>query len=190
VDRHLPPETLEQLFASGEELWRRHKERRSGAFHGFVPADYPGAYEILRELRSRATSFVELGSGAGVITVLADLLGYDAYGLEIEPWLVESARELAAEFDSDAAFVEGSFLPTGFRGEVELVDPEFLVTYDGAASAWDELGLDPADFDLVYAFPWPGEEELFRELLRVHGRRGGLFLTYGAAEGYLVHELE
>ena len=37
----------------------------SDRFHGFVPADLADAHRALVALRDRASSFVELGSGAG-----------------------------------------------------------------------------------------------------------------------------
>lgn len=181
----LPAPLLERLSVEADELWRRHRERQGERFHGFVPADLATAHDALVTLRDAASSFVELGSGAGAITIVADLLGYDAMGIEIEPWLVEAAEELAERFGSEARFVTGSFLPRGFRVD-DLLDADFHVTYDAADSAWDGLGLDLGDFDLVYAFPWPGEEELFLELLRCHGRRGQLYLAYHADEGFVL----
>lgn len=181
----LSPDLLHRLGLEADELWRRHKQRQGGRFHGFVPADLAGAHAALATLRHSADSFVELGSGVGTITIVADLLGYDATGIEIEPWLVSAAEELAERFESDASFVEGSFLPDGFRVD-ELIDADFHVTYDAAGSAWNVLDTDLADFDIVYAFPWPGEEELFLELLRRHGRRGQSFLAYHADEGFVL----
>ena len=179
------PIDLAALSAAADAVFLRHRSREAGRFHGFVPADLRGAHDALALLRPRADSFVELGSGAGAITIVADLLGYDACGIEIEPWLVDAAVELAEDFDSSAQFTCGSFLPRGFRTD-EWLDADFHVTYDGASSAWDEAGLDLADFDLVYAFPWPGEERLFDELLERYGRRGQLFLTYDAGEGFAL----
>lgn len=182
----LPPELLDRIVDAGEDLWRRHRDRRGGAFHGFVPSDYHGAHRTLADLRSRADTFIELGSGAGVITILADLLGFEACGVEIEPWLVEAARELAERFGSDATFVEGSFLPHGWQSRV---DPDFAVTSDSAPSVWDDAGLDLADFDVIYAFPWPGEEQVFEDLAREYGRPGAWFVTYGADEGFVTTRL-
>jgi len=180
----LSKDLLEDLGRAGDEVWKRHRDRRGGAFHGFVPADHQGAHEALVALRERADNFVELGAGAGVITIVADLLGFDAYGIEIEPWLVEAATDLAERFGSSATFVEGSFFPRGFDAVGLQADADFHVTYDAAPSAWDELGLELDDFDLVYAYPWPGEEPLFERLLRAAGRRGATFLRYAADEGF------
>ena len=183
----LRPRVLADLEAAADAIWQRHRARQGDRFHGFVPADLAGAVDALARLRDRATSFVELGSGSGAITVAADLLGYEASGIEIEPWLVEASEELAETFESDARFVTGSFLPTGFRVE-GLIDADYAVTSDAAASGWDELGEDVGDFDLVYAFPWPGEEEMFFRLVEEHGRPGQLFLTYHADEGFVLRQ--
>ncbi len=183
----LRPSVLAELESAADAIWQRHRARQGDRFHGFVPADLAGAADALARLRSRATTFVELGSGSGAITVAADLLGYEASGIEIEPWLVDAAEELAETFGSDARFVTGSFLPNGFRVE-GLIDADYAVTSDAASSAWDELGEDIADFDLAYAFPWPGEEEMFFRLLAEHGRPGQLFLTYHADEGFVLRQ--
>src|SRR5690606_41981296 len=57
----LSPDLLEDLGRAGDEVWKRHRDRRGGAFHGFVPADHQGAHEALVALRERADNFVELG---------------------------------------------------------------------------------------------------------------------------------
>ena len=179
----IPRERLERLLTDGAEVWQRYERVREGRFHGFVPSDYALAYEELEPLHERADSFLELGSGAGVVTILADLLGFDAYGIEIEPWLVDAARELADMHDSGATFATGSFVPAGFSACAELTDSQFHVTADGV-EGYTELGFDLDDFDLVYAFPWPGEEELFEAMVRECARPGAMLLTYGATEGF------
>jgi hypothetical protein len=50
----------------------------------------------------------------GIITVMADLLGYEAYGIEIAGRLVQSAREITVRYGSSARFAAGSFLPQGW----------------------------------------------------------------------------
>ncbi|MBK8978637.1 MAG: class I SAM-dependent methyltransferase [Planctomycetes bacterium] len=172
-----------ELIRAGDQLWQRHRERCRGAFHGFVPSDARDVHDRLAALRARCATFVELGSGAGTNTVIADLLGYEAVGIEIEPWLCRAAEELAEQFGSGARFVQGSFLPRGFRID-DLLDPDFHVTYDDSAPAWDDLDHELADFDVVYAFPWPGEEALFDALIDEYGRPGQLLLTWHAESGF------
>jgi hypothetical protein len=176
---------LEPLFQAGDETWRLFRARCGAAFHAFVPGDYPAAAAALIRLRPHAESFIELGSGVGVIAITAALLGYDAAGIEIDPWLVDRSSELAAEFGAEVGFAAGSFVPPTFQDEVDREQTEIPTILDGP-SGYAELGRDLDDFDLVYAFYWPGLEDLFFELMRQHGRRGALLLTYGGLEGYRV----
>ena len=182
----IPPARLEAISRDADEIWRRHRDRRDGAFHGFVPSDVFAAHEALAELRDAgAGSFVELGAGAGTITIVASWMGFEALGVEIEPWLVEAAESLADRHDSSARFVAGSFLPSGFRID-DLVDPDFHVTYDDADCAFEATGDELDEFDVIYAFPWPGEEALFDALVDEYARPGASFVTYHADEGARV----
>ncbi|MCA8956434.1 MAG: class I SAM-dependent methyltransferase [Planctomycetes bacterium] len=178
-----PSAAMHALFTAGDVAWQRFRARCGNAFHAFVPGDYPGALHALRTLRPQADSFLELGSGVGVITIIAALLGYEAAGIEIDPWLVDQSETLAAEFGADATFACGSFVPDSFQPIVDRHETELPTVLDGHP-AYAELGADLADFDLVYAFYWPGHERLFEQLMRRHGRPGALLLTYGGIEGY------
>lgn len=178
------------MFATGEQVWQRFRRECGDAFHAFVPADYEAAYDVLRRLRPHADSFLELGSGVGVIAITAALLGYDAAGIEIVPWLVDAAADLADEFGDipdrcggSIQFAAGTFIPADFQDVVDRVDAELPTIFDGTP-AYDELGRSLADFDVVYAFPWPGLEDVFFELLARHGRPGGLFLTHHGTDGF------
>ncbi len=175
--------TFGELFAAGDARWEEFRAYRGEAFHAFVPADYVEAATALRLLRPQADTFLELGSGIGVIAITAALLGFDAAGIEIDPWLVDASEDLAREFGADASFAEGTFVPDEFREFVDGQDSEIPTIADGPLG-YDALGRDLTEFDLVYAFPWPGLEEMFFELMARHGRAGALFLTYGGLEGY------
>lgn len=89
---------------------------------GFVPSDFGKAYAALRSLAAAELApgniFCEWGSGFGVVTCIAAMLDFDAYGIEIESELVDASRQLAEDFDLSAEFVRGSFIPSG--GEVIL----------------------------------------------------------------------
>ena len=179
----IPPATLARLLAEGDRIWEECRVRKQNRFHLFIPSDHASAYDLLRLLTDRASAFLELGSGGGVVTVMADLLGYDAYGIELEPWLVERSLELAEEFESNASFAEGSFVPLAYQEEVEHQSADRLTPTVGAC-AYDELGLELDDFDLIFAYPWPGEEDWLHELVRRHARPGALLLTYDVSEGF------
>jgi hypothetical protein len=144
---------LAELQDEGQELWNR--------------------FDI--EVRQR-----EWGSAMGVNTILADLLGYEAYGIEIDPGLVATARALAARFDSRAVFAVGSFLPAGYTWRSASGDSR-LGTIGQAPSAYYELGHALDDFDVVFGYPWSGEEPIMHDVMRRYGRRGARLLMHGAA---------
>ncbi|MEE8467885.1 MAG: hypothetical protein V3T22_05490 [Planctomycetota bacterium] len=181
------PATLERLIREGSDAWEAFRAFAKDRYHLFIPCDHHGVYETLRELRSRAATFVEFGSGAGVVTIMADLLGFEAYGIEIEPWLVERSTEMAQQFGSGAVFAEGTFVPPAYQDEIELLSGDFLTPTNGA-HAFEELGLELSDFDLVFAYPWPGDEDWLAELMRRHARADALLLTYDVCDGFQVTE--
>ncbi|MFT5050061.1 MAG: hypothetical protein ACI8QZ_001455 [Chlamydiales bacterium] len=179
----IPPATLSRLLLEGDRTWEESRTRGESRNHHFVPSDHASAYDHLRLLRERASTFVELGSGSGVVTVMASLLGFDAYGIELDPWLLERSIELAEEFESNASFAEGSFVPLAYQEEIEHQSGDHFTPTAGAC-AYDELGLELDDFDLIFAYPWPGEEDWLDELVRLHARPDALLLAYDSSGGF------
>ncbi|MBI5851673.1 MAG: hypothetical protein HZB39_11710 [Planctomycetes bacterium] len=184
MTKRLARSVLDRLVADSAAVTRRHTANRAAGFDGFIAADPLRAQEERVRLRERASSFVELGCGSGLITIIADLLGYDACGIESRAELVAAAEELAARHGAAPRFVLGSFMPSD-ADLGELLDADFHLTDDSLPSAWTEVRL--TDFDIVYAFPWPGEEVVFFDLMRRHGRAGQTLLTFDAGEGFVEH---
>ena len=58
----------------------------------FVPCNYEMFWDIL-DAQPRGT-FCEYGSGFGIATGLAELLGFDALWIELSPDLVAASRDL------------------------------------------------------------------------------------------------
>ena len=88
----IPAETLAGLITRGRRLWDEFQVAAGNRHHLFVPCDHHAAYETLRRLSPRTATFLEFGSAAGIVTIMADLLGIEAYGIEIEPALVHASR--------------------------------------------------------------------------------------------------
>ena len=153
---------------------------------GFVPSDFVTVYHALRAITEAnlapGTSMCEWGSGFGVVASLAAMLEFNACGIEIERGLVEASRSLADDFDLPLEFVHGSFVPSGAEGFAEgaYVDgkAESFQLVTDSDDAYGELGLDPADFDVVFAYPWPGEEGVIATLFEKYAADGALLLTY------------
>jgi hypothetical protein len=149
-------------------LDERSKSARIPEFAASNPrVVYPVLRYIVDQDLGRCRSFCEWGSGLGVVTILASLLGFEASGVEVEPDLVAEARCLAAEVGVDPTFHLGSFKPAGaYRGELDL---------DVVRA---NLGCDPASAAVVYAYPWPAEEKVIRRIFDHGAKVGSLLVTY------------
>jgi hypothetical protein len=155
-------------------------------FPGFVPSDYSQVYHALRQIASEGTAtgniFCEWGSGFGVVTCLAAFTGFRAWGIEIEPVLVDAARVLATDFGLDVNYLCDSYLP---RGSCEYFDDSepslYLVARPGEVQ--EHWGLSPDDFDVTFAYPGPDDDSAIAELFGRFGSTGAVLLTYHGRDG-------
>ena len=180
-------EQMRLFWAEADEIWDEfygHEE-----FGGFVSADYVEVYQALQELQGKIDTVLEWGSGLGVVTIMASRLGFQAYGIEVEPLLVERARELAECYGADAQFAVGSFIPDDYQWGTETPGNPSRTETD-ARDAYDELDMQLDEFDLVYAYPWPDEFGLYWDILQKHCRENSLFLCYDAREGVSLTQIE
>ncbi len=173
-------EAFPRLWSQARTLWDAFE--KSLGFDAYVPADYPSVLESLRKLQGRATTFLEWGSGLGVVTIMASRLGFESYGMEVSEELINHSRELALEYAPRATFACGSFVPEEYRWNPKLDDDGCRTDFD-AGDGYGELDMRLDDFDIVYAYPWPHEHRIFCDILRKHGRPGMLFLSYDVHEG-------
>ncbi|WP_164102604.1 methyltransferase domain-containing protein [Candidatus Laterigemmans baculatus] len=186
----LPREVARFLTEADARIADFMRGRASGGgaapgYRGFVPSDYVAIYHALRAISEQRLScgdrFCEWGSGFGVIASLATQLGFEAYGIEIDRGLCEAAEALAEDHDLEVEFIHGSFVPPGAEA---LIDQAFhdeagsLSLETSADDAYDELGLELADFDLVFVYPWPNDEALTLKLFEQYAADGALLLTY------------
>jgi len=163
----------------------------------FVISDARRAYRALYAIREKQLAlgdrFCEWGSGFGVITSLAALLGFDARGIEIEETLVAEAKWLAADFHIESQFDCDSYIPDGYDyatdgiGNTSALSEGVLLpsasAYRGACAVPDN-GVE--EYDVIYVFPWPGEAELIEELFDARAAAGALLVTYDENDGVVV----
>ena len=152
----------------------------------FVPCDFHLLDQSLSWIEKNhlltGTRFCELGSGFGVAALLTSLRGLESVGIEIESILVEQACNLADDLGLPAKFYCGSFVPRNISGMLELAsEVEHVETHEGEVYEEIELGLD--DFDLFFAFPWPGEQHFFEAVFQAGAADGSLLLTYRGRDG-------
>lgn len=170
---------LTSLIAEGREIASAFDLGvRQKSWHPFIAADYDVVLRQLLRLRRPGASFLECGCATGVITIMADLLEFDACGIEIDADLVAVARRLADKYESRARFALGSFLPTGYEYRDARGDGR-LGTLTQGESAFPELGRSLADFDIVFAYPWDGESAVLVDLMKRCGGSDAQLLLYG-----------
>ena len=154
--------------------------------HSFVPSDFPLVYGALCHVADEHLApgplFCEWGSGAGVVTCLAAMVGFDACGIEFEVDLVELSIRLARHYHLRAGFCHGNFVPHGGQKIAEEVG-EFEWLAVGGPDPYDQMELEIDDFDVVFAYPWPGEERVIERLFERFASDGALLITYNGIEG-------
>jgi len=185
--QELPPQVenfLEAAEERVEEFLRNVRVRQAS----FVPSDFRAVYDALRVIADQSLApghvFCEWGSGVGVVACLAAMLEFEASGIEIQDHLVEASRELAEDFELDVEFISGSFVPAGGESRVDENFEHDAHWIDGEAdNSYDELGISPEEFDVFFAYPWPGEEHVISELFDFCAADGALLVMYTAMDG-------
>lgn len=127
--------------------------RRSKAIDcfDFVPSNYEVVYSVLDTMpRCR---FCEWGSGIGIVTGLATMLGFDACGIEINEEMASASRELLVDFGVSAVIKTGDY---------------FEIIHDA---------------DIYFTYCWPGQmtrvEQHFVCSTQTHAR---LLICHGAED--------
>ena len=182
------PDEVAAFLAEADARIERFAQQAS--VHAFIPSDYVLVYDVLCALADRyaapGNAFCEWGCGMGVVAALATMLSYDACGIEINGDLVDEARALAEDFDLPIEFVCGNLIPTGGDRHADAASTEMAWLEMGGPDAYEELGLDIDDFDLVFAYPWPGEEQVIDDLFEHYAAVGAVLVTYHGVEGVRV----
>jgi hypothetical protein len=181
----LPAAIAAYLAVAQQRVGDFYARHASNDTRGFVPSDYVKIYHALQAIQASnlacGAAFCEWGSGLGIVASLAAMAGFEACGIEIDRELFDESEELADEFKVDVDFVHGSFVPLAAEAMIDLAyqenDGELRLTI-APDSAYDELGQEIADFDVIFAFPWPNDEALTARMFERFAADGALLLTY------------
>ncbi len=182
----LPKEVEALLDVCDERIDRFDQDHRDSPVPAFVPCDFVAVYRAFEEIENKQLAvghyFLEWGSGIGAATCCAALLGYNATGIEINTDLVEISLGLAEDYQIEAEFICGSFVP---RGGEDLVGWQEEITWleTEGDDAYQDLEMEVEDFDLIYAYPWPGEEQIVFDIFEKFASNGALLLTFHGQEG-------
>lgn len=131
---------------------------------------------IQSEGLTRGPVFCEWGSGLGGVCGAAALNGFEPVGIEIHGALVHAARAISTRLALGVAFTEGTFLLPGDEDLIPFAHARTTTRFDRAA--WGEAGLMPGDCDVVFAYPWPGEESFVDRVFSRHAGADSLLMTF------------
>ena len=115
-------------------------------------------------------------------TCMAALLGFEAYGIEIETEIADFAVQLAKDQNIPVEILCTSYLPEGYEecegiGGKDLLPPE-ATTSGGVPIDITPIydGLDPDEVDLFFVYPWPGQEGLMMDLFKAVASEDAILL--------------
>jgi hypothetical protein len=163
----------------------------------YLPSNPEKVFAAITTLKEsgllRGDVFCEWGSGFGIATCMASLIGFKAYGIEIEDGLVKLSTQLARDLSIPAEYLCTSYLPEGYEecegiGGKDLLPPQ-ATTSGGAIIDITPLydGLDPGEVDLFFVYPWPGQEEFMMDLFDEIASEDAILLIYQADGETTVH---
>ncbi len=183
-DMQAPSDALMHLV---EEVRERALALPGDDRGGYVGSELPAVNRVLARIQAEGLAqgplFCEWGSGLGGVCGVAALHGFSPLGIEIQGELVDSARSMAKDLDFPMVFAEGTFL---LPGDEDLAIATTHTRLAFGCHAWDELNLTPEECDVVFAYPWPGEEAFMDGVFARHASSGALLLTFHDWDRVLV----
>jgi hypothetical protein len=183
---------MARLIATCSRGWERFFADHDDQAPRFVPSVPERVFAVLAEVTRRQLPptrvFCEWSSGFGTATCLAALLGYEAYGLEIDEELVWLSRAIARRLGIPVKIFCTSLFPAGYAASAEgngaaLVTSESVSAHLATAEArgplrYAGMKIAIADIGLFFAYPWPEERALMRQLFEAVAREGALLMVY------------
>lgn len=146
----------------------------------FVAADYGLLFQtlvsVLQSQRLIGRRFLEWGCGFAVVSAIAAHLDLDAIGIESEEELLAEGRKTIQQWDVPVELVHGNFLPPGAESLAD--DPTVPSLGHDVPCGYDQIGLDLDDFAIVYAYPWPGEDDFHEAVFDRYAARGALLMLF------------
>ncbi|MEE2642875.1 MAG: hypothetical protein VX768_19765 [Planctomycetota bacterium] len=188
------PDSVQGYLAELDRRVADFVEGKPFAKDGFVACNHEVIAQALLSIENLGLApgnvFCEWGSGFGGVASVASLLGFESYGIEINREVLDHSIDLAEAHELDVDFIEGSFIPIGSD---DLIDEAFMAT-DGDLTleqhfddAYEELGLDVSDFDIIFVFPWPNEAPLLCNIFDRFASSGALLMIFNDASGLAIH---
>ncbi|MDA7888202.1 hypothetical protein N9A86_02315 [Akkermansiaceae bacterium] len=181
------PDDISSLLAEGARRCDGFFEAGLGRrYPRYLPSNPAIIYAAIVYLKNagylRGNVFCEWGCGFGIATCMASLLGFEAYGIEIETEIADFAVQLAKDQNIPVEILCTSYLPEGYEecegiGGKDLLPPE-ATTSGGVPIDTTPIydGLDPDEVDLFFVYPWPGQEGLMMDLFKAVATEDAILL--------------
>ena len=176
----IPSELAARITSARSEIEAFQDRWDRPQIEQFVAADYHLVYQCLNwtlQFQPRlGQRFLEWGSGFSIVSAIAAELGLNSFGIEAERDLLAMGRKTIQTWNVSVELVEGNFLPPG---AAQLSDDPMLpsLSHD-VADAYQKIGLDLDDFALVYAYPWPGEDDFHEFVFDRYAASGALLMLF------------
>ena len=188
--RDYPPEVAAMLAEAQKRFDAFFEAGLGRRYPRYLPSNPAAVFAGIVELQEsgllRGNTFCEWGSGFGIATCMASLLGFEAYGIEIEDHLADLSIQLAQDFNIPVEILCTSYLPEGYE-EIEGIGGKDLLPPQASVSGGQKIdttptydGLDPDDVDLFFVYPWPGQEEFMMDLFHEVASEDALLLIHHA----------
>lgn len=128
----------------------------------------------------RGSTYCEWGSGLGIMSGLAALRGFDIYGFEIVPELVNAARQLFLTSGLKGHFISGSFIPTEFSSAFSISGTYGATVWGNSldVNVYAEIGKCCCEMDVIFAYPWPREVLIYQRIFEYVAGEGALLWLY------------
>jgi len=185
----IPTFTMDLPVPAEVRCWIHEARQRIEAFQDrwdrpqieqFVASDYELVYQtldwILQSRLPQGNRFLEWGCGFSVVCALAARLGMDAVGIEAEAELLRQGKATIAAWKQPVELHWGNFLPPGAERLAD--DPTLPSLGHSVPEAYPTIGMEIDDFAVVFAYPWPGEEDFLSHVFARYAAEGALLLQF------------
>lgn len=180
TERSIPPEVYHWIVEARNRVQAFQDRWDRPQIEQFVACDYELVYQTLSWLLESqlpiGRRFLEWGCGFSAVCGLASSLGLDVIGIEAEHELLTHGRKLLSDWQQPADLFHGNFLPA--RAEELADDPTLPSLGHPVHDCYHEIGLEIDDFAIVFAYPWPGEEDFLADVFKRFAADDALLLQF------------
>ena len=189
-NRELPPEIRAMVDESDRRIDALFENDGNLQVPKYMPSDPELFFRVLAAITERnlplGRVFCEWGCGFGICACIAAKLGYEAYGIELDPKMAKEARSLAHDLGVPIEVLQTSYVPEGYDS-YEGLGGEVLIKDEGMPSrdeqfvsrlSYEGMDREIAEIDVFFVYPWPQEQAFMRELFDEIAAEGAILIAF------------